>query len=72
MNVSDFNSRVVVLVAGSDLKALNVKECKAYLRKHGLRLSGTKAVFIERIVEHWRYGVVSCGKSILYSSHDPI
>ncbi|CAA7056911.1 unnamed protein product [Microthlaspi erraticum] len=43
-----------LLTAGSDLKALNVKECKAYLRKHGLRLSGTKPVFIERIVEHWR------------------
>uniref|UniRef100_A0A1J3G3U9 Zinc finger CCCH domain-containing protein 62 n=1 Tax=Noccaea caerulescens TaxID=107243 RepID=A0A1J3G3U9_NOCCA len=43
-----------LLTAGSDLKAVNVKECKAYLRKHGLRLSGTKAVFIERIVEHWR------------------
>lgn len=48
----------IVVVAGSDLKALNVIECKAYLRKHGLRLSGTKAVFIERIVEHWRYGVL--------------
>ncbi|CAH2043139.1 unnamed protein product [Thlaspi arvense] len=43
-----------LLTGGSDLKALNVKECKAYLRKHGLRLSGTKAVFIERILEHWR------------------
>ncbi|KAJ0236566.1 SAP domain-containing protein [Hirschfeldia incana] len=44
-----------LLTAGSDLmKSLNVKECKAYLRKHGLRLSGTKPVFIERILEHWR------------------
>ncbi|KAL1196554.1 Zinc finger CCCH domain-containing protein 62 [Cardamine amara subsp. amara] len=43
-----------LLTAGSDLKCLNVKECKAYLRKHGLRLSGTKAVCIDRIVEHWR------------------
>ncbi|KAG2316972.1 hypothetical protein Bca52824_020094 [Brassica carinata] len=44
-----------LLAAGSDLmKSLNVKECKAYLRKHGLRLSGTKPVFIERILEHWR------------------
>ncbi|CAN6888081.1 unnamed protein product, partial [Brassica oleracea] len=33
----------------------NVKECKAYLRKHGLRLSGTKPVFTERILEHWRW-----------------
>ncbi|KAF8063899.1 hypothetical protein N665_1178s0012 [Sinapis alba] len=44
-----------VLTAGSDLmKSLNVKECKAYLRKHGLRLTGTKPVFIERILEHSR------------------
>ncbi|XP_010464814.1 PREDICTED: zinc finger CCCH domain-containing protein 62-like [Camelina sativa] len=43
-----------LLAAGSDLKSLNVKECKAYLRKHGLRLSGTKPVCIDRIVEHWR------------------
>ncbi|CAH8339907.1 unnamed protein product [Eruca vesicaria subsp. sativa] len=44
-----------LLTAGSDLmKSVNVKECKAYLRKHGLRLSGTKPVFIERILEHWR------------------
>ncbi|CAE6263422.1 unnamed protein product [Arabidopsis arenosa] len=43
-----------LLTAGSDLKSVNVKECKAYLRKHGLRLSGTKPVCIERILEHWR------------------
>ncbi|EFH41307.1 predicted protein [Arabidopsis lyrata subsp. lyrata] len=43
-----------LLTAGSDLKSVNVKECKAYLRKHGLRLSGTKPVCIDRIVEHWR------------------
>lgn len=54
MNIADLNTRLL-FVAGSDLKSLNVKECKAYLRKHGLRLSGTKAVCIERIVEHWRY-----------------
>ncbi|KAM7510363.1 hypothetical protein LguiB_009238 [Lonicera macranthoides] len=29
-------------------------ECKAYLREHGLRLSGTKAECTERIKEHWR------------------
>ncbi|ESQ31167.1 hypothetical protein EUTSA_v10004096mg [Eutrema salsugineum] len=53
-NDDDDDKITRLLTAGGDLKALNVKECKAYLRKHGLRLSGTKAVFIERIVEHWR------------------
>ncbi|KAK0603717.1 hypothetical protein LWI29_007870 [Acer saccharum] len=37
-----------------NLGALNVQECKAYLRKHGLRVSGSKAVCIQRIEEHWR------------------
>ncbi|KAL2531873.1 Ubiquitinyl hydrolase 1 [Abeliophyllum distichum] len=38
----------------NDLQELNLIECKAYLRRHGLRLSGTKAECIERIKEHWR------------------
>lgn len=60
MNISDLKTLgFLVVVAGSDLKCLNVKDCKAYLRKHGLRLSGTKAVCIERIVEHWRYLTLS-------------
>ncbi|XP_023641848.1 zinc finger CCCH domain-containing protein 62 isoform X2 [Capsella rubella] len=53
-NDDDDDKVTLLLTAGSDLKSLNVKECKAYLRKYGLRLSGTKAVCIERIVEHWR------------------
>lgn len=36
-----------------DLGALSLKGCKAFLRKHGLRLSGTKMVCIQRINEHW-------------------
>ncbi|XP_028764138.1 zinc finger CCCH domain-containing protein 62-like isoform X3 [Neltuma alba] len=39
---------------GSDLKYLKFKECKAYLRKNGLRLAGNRDVCIERIREHWR------------------
>lgn len=35
-----------------DLGALSLNGCKAYLRKHGLRLSGTKMVCIQRIKEH--------------------
>ncbi|KAK9948869.1 hypothetical protein M0R45_004427 [Rubus argutus] len=30
------------------------QRCKAYLRKHGLRISGTKVVCVQRIVEHQR------------------
>ncbi|XP_031275631.1 uncharacterized protein LOC116134101 [Pistacia vera] len=48
-------NRVIFLVkGGGDLGALNVKACIAYLRKHGLRISGTKTVCIQRIKEHWR------------------
>ncbi|CAH9054028.1 unnamed protein product [Cuscuta epithymum] len=37
-----------------ELEDLKLVECKAYLRKHGLRLSGTKEQCVERIMEHWR------------------
>ncbi|KAF6162585.1 hypothetical protein GIB67_003131 [Kingdonia uniflora] len=37
-----------------DLQVLKIEECKLYLRKHELRLTGTKAVCIQRIQEHWR------------------
>ncbi|KAH0851762.1 LOW QUALITY PROTEIN: hypothetical protein HID58_094486 [Brassica napus] len=61
-----------LLTAGSDLmKSLNVTECKAYLRKHGLRLSGTKPVFVERILEHWRIKDGS-GESLYPISSFPI
>ncbi|XP_022568570.1 zinc finger CCCH domain-containing protein 62-like [Brassica napus] len=61
-----------LLIAGSDLmKSLNVTECKAYLRKHGLRLSGTKPVFVERILEHWRIKDGS-GESLYPISSFPI
>ncbi|KAK3023966.1 hypothetical protein RJ639_042856 [Escallonia herrerae] len=42
-----------LLKEGSDLRELNLAECKTYLRKHGLRLSGAKAECIQRIKEHW-------------------
>ncbi|PIA46425.1 hypothetical protein AQUCO_01500157v1 [Aquilegia coerulea] len=45
---------VQLLKDGRDLEPLNLEECKVYLRKHGLRLTGTKAVCIQRIQEHWR------------------
>ncbi|KAK6923015.1 SAP domain, partial [Dillenia turbinata] len=48
------NKVIGLLQEGSELEGLNVNECKAYLRRHGLRISGTKAVCIQRIQEHWR------------------
>ncbi|XP_042493424.1 zinc finger CCCH domain-containing protein 62-like isoform X1 [Macadamia integrifolia] len=41
-------------VGGADLQELKLEECKAYLRKHSLRLTGNKAVCVQRIQEHWR------------------
>ncbi|PSS30759.1 Zinc finger CCCH domain-containing protein [Actinidia chinensis var. chinensis] len=38
----------------NDLQELTLYECKSYLRKHGLRLSGTKAECVRRIREHRR------------------
>ncbi|CBI29398.3 unnamed protein product, partial [Vitis vinifera] len=48
------NRVIRLLQEGSDIKELKLKECKVYLRKHGLRITGTKEVCIERIKEHWR------------------
>ncbi|KAI9164944.1 hypothetical protein LWI28_004776 [Acer negundo] len=54
-DVESLCNRVIFLLQErGDLGALNVQECKAYLRKHGLRVSGSKAVCIQRIEEHWR------------------
>ncbi|CAI9110139.1 OLC1v1010117C1 [Oldenlandia corymbosa var. corymbosa] len=38
----------------SDIGGLTLVECKAYLRRHGLRLSGTRVECLQRIKEHWR------------------
>ncbi|XP_045817305.1 zinc finger CCCH domain-containing protein 62-like [Trifolium pratense] len=45
---------VTLLQGGKDIDSLKLTECKAYLRKHGLRLAGNRAVCIARIKEHWR------------------
>lgn len=44
---------------------LTLTECKTYLRKLELRLSGTKSDCIRRIIEHWRW-IFSCNKSSLF------
>ncbi|KAL9266611.1 Zinc finger CCCH domain-containing protein [Drosera capensis] len=47
--------RVVGLLRDrSALHGLTLKDCKTYLRRNGLRISGTKDQCIWRIREHWR------------------
>ncbi|WCJ31091.1 SAP domain-containing protein [Euphorbia peplus] len=55
-NADEASSKHVIslLREGKDLEALSLKECKAYIRKHRLRLAGSKDVCIHRIKEHWR------------------
>ncbi|MED6167414.1 hypothetical protein PIB30_002385 [Stylosanthes scabra] len=47
------NKVLALLREGNDIESLKLRECKAYLRKHGLRIAGTRAVCIARIKEHW-------------------
>ncbi|CAK7337635.1 unnamed protein product [Dovyalis caffra] len=56
---------ISLLKEGNGLEGLYVKHCKAYLRKYGLRLAGTKAVCIQRIKEHWRFSKVTRHGEIL-------
>lgn len=44
----------LLAVAGQADK-LKVDQCKLYLRKHGLRLTGNKDILIHRIKEHLEY-----------------
>eukprot|EP00262_Sarcandra_glabra_P008342 TRINITY_DN21790_c0_g1_i1.p1 TRINITY_DN21790_c0_g1~~TRINITY_DN21790_c0_g1_i1.p1 ORF type:complete len:489 (+),score=56.37 TRINITY_DN21790_c0_g1_i1:39-1505(+) len=54
-DVDSICDRVAELLRGArDLQKLKLEECRAYLRKQGLRLSGTKEICIQRIKEHWR------------------
>ncbi|XP_043714435.1 zinc finger CCCH domain-containing protein 62-like [Telopea speciosissima] len=55
LDIKDSYNRVIHFLRGeSDVQELKLVECKAYLRKHGLRLTGNKAVCIQRMKEHWR------------------
>ncbi|XP_020574297.1 zinc finger CCCH domain-containing protein 62-like [Phalaenopsis equestris] len=47
---------------GGHLEKLTLDQCKVYLRKHGLRLTGNKAVLISRIREH-REIINGCGET---------
>ncbi|XP_020257494.1 zinc finger CCCH domain-containing protein 62-like isoform X2 [Asparagus officinalis] len=48
------NKVVDLLRGGKNLNVLKLEECRAYLRKHELRITGTKETSITRILEHWR------------------
>ncbi|TKY70549.1 Zinc finger CCCH domain-containing protein 62 [Spatholobus suberectus] len=52
---SSLSDKVVALLReGNDIESLKLNECKAYLRKHGLRIAGNREVCVARIKEHWR------------------
>ncbi|XP_031105503.1 zinc finger CCCH domain-containing protein 62-like [Ipomoea triloba] len=40
------------MILAGEIEKLKIDQCKVYLRKHGLRLTGKKATLIERIKEH--------------------
>ncbi|PIA27568.1 hypothetical protein AQUCO_07600023v1 [Aquilegia coerulea] len=47
------------IIQAGQLEKLKIDQCKVYLRKHGLRLTGNKDVLIERIREH--LGIINGG-----------
>ncbi|RDX80620.1 Zinc finger CCCH domain-containing protein 62, partial [Mucuna pruriens] len=52
---SSLSDKVVSLLReGNDIESLKLNVCKAYLRKHGLRIAGNRDVCVARIKEHWR------------------
>lgn len=48
----DYNEIIQKLIEAGNVEKLKVDQCKVYLRKHGLRLAGTKETLIQRIKEH--------------------
>ncbi|XP_030547207.1 zinc finger CCCH domain-containing protein 62 [Rhodamnia argentea] len=48
----DSSKTVLRLIYAGQLEKLKVEQCKAYLRKNGLRLTGNKETLIQRIKEH--------------------
>ncbi|RRT55954.1 hypothetical protein BHE74_00044000 [Ensete ventricosum] len=47
---------VETLIKDGQMEKLKVDQCKVYLRKYGLRLTGKKDTLIRRIREHLEYG----------------
>ncbi|KAL8466385.1 hypothetical protein ACS0TY_035475 [Phlomoides rotata] len=54
LNEQDQKSYEIIrkIIEGGDVDRLKVEQCKIYLRKHSLRLSGNKEILIQRIKEH--------------------
>ncbi|WOL02781.1 zinc finger CCCH domain-containing protein 62 [Canna indica] len=53
-NEERYKKVINLLEKKRSLDALKLEECKSYLRKHGLLVSGTKATCIKRILDHCR------------------
>lgn len=60
---SRYDKVIKLLAKGGDLNGLRLDECKAYLRKHGLRITGSKSVCIQRIHEHMKVKD-GCGQNL--------
>ena len=48
----DFDFLLCDVMAAGKLEKLKVEQCKVYLRKNKLRLTGKKDILIQRIKEH--------------------
>ncbi|KAH9317822.1 hypothetical protein KI387_019591, partial [Taxus chinensis] len=57
-----------LLTEGGDLNGLKLEEIKAYLRNHGLRITGTKSVCIQRVHEYMKIKDGGCQKNYPSSS----
>ncbi|KAI0498538.1 hypothetical protein KFK09_019426 [Dendrobium nobile] len=70
----DHRDKVVNLLRqrSKKLHVLKLEECKAYLRKHDLMISGTKETCIRRIIEHWRLGDVVMFKQRVYDKFSKV
>ncbi|XP_026452860.1 zinc finger CCCH domain-containing protein 62-like isoform X2 [Papaver somniferum] len=66
LNAKDAKSYETIekIVAGGQVEKLKVEQCKVYLRKNGLRLTGKKDVLIDRIKEH--LGIINGGGEVKY------
>ncbi|EPS62410.1 hypothetical protein M569_12381 [Genlisea aurea] len=56
--------RVQRIIQVGEIERLKLEECKLYLRKHGLRLSGRKEMLIQRIKEH--INIINVGGDKIY------
>ncbi|KAI3915138.1 hypothetical protein MKW98_011483 [Papaver atlanticum] len=66
LNAKDAKSYETIekIIAGGQVEKLKVEQCKVYLRKNGLRLTGKKDVLIDRIKEH--LGIINGGGELKY------